>query len=360
MVRALGPELAARLDPDLPGRQPDRHPGSLVGRRARRSSSRSTPCAARSGLAAEASGSNNWAVSRRAQRHRLAADRRRPAPAAEHAGHLVPGRPQRSATASSAAPRCRACPASTWARTTTSAGPSPTSWPTSRTSSSSGSRATATCSRTSGGRWRSCARRSPVKGRDAPEVLDVRDHPPRPDRQRGARRRRGRAARAALADARPADRLPGHVRAARDRLRARAGRQARGPQLARLEPDLGRPPRLDRLQADRPPAAAQGRLPRPAEAGLDGRVRVGGDDPLRRAAGDGRPRERLPRHRQQPHRRRRVPAPHHQRVARRLPRRADRAAAARRATSTTSRASRRCSPTTSRCRGSRRRGGWAG
>ena len=45
------------------------------------------------GLAAEASGSNNWAVCGHAQRHRLAADRRRPAPAPEHAGHLVPGRP---------------------------------------------------------------------------------------------------------------------------------------------------------------------------------------------------------------------------------------------------------------------------
>ena len=37
--------------------------------------------------------------------------------------------------------------------------------------------------------------------------------------------------------------------------------QARGPHLARLEPDLGRPPRLDRLQADRPPAAARGGCP---------------------------------------------------------------------------------------------------
>jgi penicillin amidase len=50
--------------------------------------------------------------------------------------------------------------------------------------------------------------------------------------------------------------------------------------LARLEPDLGRPPGLDRLQADRPPAAPPRRLPRPAEAGLDRRVRVGGDRSL--------------------------------------------------------------------------------
>ena len=102
------------------------------------------------------------------------------------------------------------------------------------------------------------------------------------------------------------------------------------------------------------------RLPRPAEAGLDGRVRVGGDDPLRGAAGGRRPRERLPGHRQQPHRRRRLPPPHHQRVARRLPRQADRGAARATETSTTSRASRRCRPTSSRSRASRRRGGSAG
>ena len=109
-----------------------------------------------------------------------------------------------------------------------------------------------------------------------------------------------------------------------DRLRPGAGGAARGPHLARLEHDLGRPPRLDRLQADRPPAAAPRRLPRPAEAGLERRVRVGGDGPLRGAAGGHRPRVRLPDHRQQPDRRRRVPAPHHQRLARRLPRQADR------------------------------------
>ncbi len=187
----------------------------------------------------------------------------------------------------------------------------------------------------------------PRRGRGARSA----GHPPRADRQRGARCRRGRAAGPALADARPADGLRRHVRAARDHLWPGADREARRPQLARLQPDLGRSPRLDRLQADRSPAAAQGRLPRPAEAGLERRVRVGGDDPLRGAAGDGRPRERLPRHRQQPHRRRRLPAPHHQRVARRLPRRAASSSCCGRATNTTSRASRRCSRTISRCRG---------
>ena len=46
-------------------------------------------------------------------------------------------------------------------------------------------------------------------------------------------------------------------------------RCSRRTHVAGLEPDLGRPPRLDRLQADRPAAAAPRRLPRPAEAGLD-------------------------------------------------------------------------------------------
>ena len=39
--------------------------------------------------------------------------------------------------------------------------------------------------------------------------------------------------------------------------------------MPRLEPGLGRPARIDRLQDDRPHPDAQGRLPRPAEAGLD-------------------------------------------------------------------------------------------
>ena len=53
---------------------------------------------------------------------------------------------------------------------------------------------------------------------------------------------------------------------------------------ARLEPGLGRPARIDRLQDDGPDPEAEGRLPRPAEARLDRRVRVGRLDPLRRAA----------------------------------------------------------------------------
>ena len=312
------------------------------------------------GLAAEASGSNNWAVSGAAQRHRLAADRRRPAPAPEHAGHLVPGRACATASASSAAPRCRGCPASTWARTTTSAGPSPTSWPTSRTSSSSGSRATATCSKTSGGRCETVREEIVVKGRDEPERARGAHHPPRPDRQRGARRRRGRAAGAALADARRTDRLRRHVRAARDRLRPGAGREARGPHLARLEPDLGRPPRLDRLQADRPPAAAPRRLPRPAEAGLDAASSSGrGRSPTTSCRRWSTPRAASwsPPTTASSATSTRTTSPASGSTAS-AP--SGSSSCCGRARSTTSRASRRCRPTTSRCPGSRRRGGSAG
>ena len=199
----------------------------------------------------------------------------------------------------------------------------------------------------------------PVKGRTHPELLEVRSthHGPIVNDALGADEAEPLALRWLTLDEPTV--FAGHVRPARGRLRRRAGRAARRPHGARLEPDLGRP-RLDRLQADRPPAAAPRRLPRPAEARLDRRVRVGGDDPLRGAARGRRPRERLPGHRQQPDRRRRVPAPHHQRVVRRRPREAHRRTARGRATSTTSTASRRCRPTCSRCTASRRRAGSAG
>ena len=327
MARALGPELAAKLDPGYPADNPvvTQEAWSGDGLGDRRADRRGAPLdrPRRRGQRLQQLGGLG-----RAQRHRLAADRRRPAPATEHAGHLVPGRPHARRPL-----RPRRLAAGHAGRLH---GPEQRRL---LDLHQRDGRRPGPLRRAGRGRplplrrrvaaARSRARGDPGQGPRRARGARRAHHPPRPARQRGARRRRGRAAGPALADARPADRLPGHVRPARDRLRPGAGRQARGPQLARLEPDLGRPPRLDRLQADRPPAAAQGRLPRPAEAGLDGRVRVGGDDPLRRAAGDGRPRERLPGHRQQPHRRRRLPAPHHQRVARRLPRRADRAAAAR-------------------------------
>ena len=67
-------------------------------------------------------------------------------------------------------------------------------------------------------------------------------------------------------------------------------------------------------------------LPKP---GLDRRVRVGRHRPLRGASRGRQPGERVPRHGQQPHRRRRLPAPHHLRVDDRLPRPAHRGAARR-------------------------------
>ena len=222
---ALGPELTARLDPDLPGRQPDRHPGALVGRRPRdrRADRRRAP---RDGPRRRGERLQQLGGQRRAQRHRHAADRRRPAPAPEHAGHLVPGRPAPTASASSAAPRCRGCRASTWARTTTSAGPSPTSCPTSRTSSSSGSRASATSSRTSGCPLEVVREEIAVKGRSEPDVLEVRitHHGPIVNEALGADEAEPLALRWLTLDEPTAFR--GHVRAARHRLRPGAGRAA--------------------------------------------------------------------------------------------------------------------------------------
>ena len=109
--------------------------------------------------------------------------------------------------------------------------------------------------------------------------------------------------------------------------RAGAGRAASGGHDAGLESGLGRPARIDRLQDDGPDPEAEGRLPGPAEAGLDWRVRMGGLDPLRRAARAGRSGGGLHRHGEQPGRRRLLSPPHHQRLAGRLSGGADRAAA---------------------------------
>ena len=86
-----------------------------------------------------------------------------------------------------------------------------------------------------------------------------------------------------------------------------------------LQPGLGGPPRLDRLQDRRPPSGAPRRLPRPPEARLDGRVRMGWLGPLRRDARDHRPGRGLRGHRQQPGRPRGLSPPHHQRLPGRLP-----------------------------------------
>ena len=77
----------------------------------------------------------------------------------------------------------------------------------------------------------------------------------------------------------------------------------------RVEPRLGRPPRLDRIQDGRPPSDPPGRLPGPAEAGLDGRVRVGRLGPVRGAARADATRRGFRGHGQQPDRPRGLP--HH-------------------------------------------------
>ena len=114
----------------------------------------------------------------------------------------------------------------------------------------------------------------------------------RADRQRGSARRRRGAARAALLGPRLAGDHRGELRRPRLRRRPRAGRGACGSRSSRVEPGLGGSPRFDRLQDGRPDPAAKGRLPRSAEARLDGRVRVGGLDPLRGAAADSTTRRR--------------------------------------------------------------------
>ncbi len=92
MTRALGPELAARLDPGYPADNPvvtqEAWSGDGLALAEQIDAVRRSIGHGRRGERLQQLGGR-----RRAQRDRLAADRRRPAPAAEHAGHLVPGRP---------------------------------------------------------------------------------------------------------------------------------------------------------------------------------------------------------------------------------------------------------------------------
>ena len=224
----------------------------------------------------------------------------------------------------------RACRASTWARTTTSAGPSPTSWPTSQD---------LFVERVEGDRYLFEDEWRPLEV-VREEIVG-----------QGARRARACSRCASPTTGRSSTRrsaptTPSRWRCAGITLDEPTAFEGMfelheigsGPELvAKLEGHSS--PASNLIWADRHGSIGYkliGRLPLRKggcpdlpKPGWTRRVRVGGDDPLRGAAGDGRPRERLPGHRQQPHRRRRVPAPHHQRVARRLPRPADRAAAAR-------------------------------
>ncbi len=123
-----------------------------------------------------------------------------------------------------------------------------------------------------------------VKGRDAPEVVEVRitHHGPIVNEALGADDAEPLALRWITLDASTA--FAGMYRMDQIDSGPDFGPRTGGPHLARLKSGLGGPSWLDRLQADRPPAAAPRRLPGPAQAGLERGVRVGGDDPLRGAA----------------------------------------------------------------------------
>ena len=102
---------------------------------------------------------------------------------------------------------------------------------------------------------------------------------------------------------------------------------AESPPRSSAQPAVGRPRRQHRLPARGQDPAAQGQRARPAQAGLDRRVRVGRErSPTRTCPRLVNPRAGLHRDREQPHRRRRLPAPHHLRVDDRLPRAAHRGA----------------------------------
>ena len=111
-----------------------------------------------------------------------------------------------------------------------------------------------------------------VRGRSQPMRLVGPSHPSRPDRQRGAAGRPGRAARARLDGAGRSLRHRGLPRRARGGQRPRAGRLRRAPQRAGLEPRLGRSPWVHRLQDDRAGADPPRWLSGPPEAGLDRRL----------------------------------------------------------------------------------------
>ena len=123
LVRALGAELAAKLDPSYPVGNPiatqEPWSGDGIALVEQIDAVRRTM-----GLATEASGSNNWAVSGRlsATGSPLIAATRIWARACPVSGTRSTSR---SAIASSGALPCRDCRVSSWVRTTTSAGPSP-------------------------------------------------------------------------------------------------------------------------------------------------------------------------------------------------------------------------------------------
>ena len=266
MARELGAELAARLDPAYPRGNPvvltpgeawDGDGLSLAEQIAR-------------GPGHDRAGGRGHRLQQLGGRRRALGDRRRrSSPATRTCRPACPGSSTRSgstsAIASAAARRSRACPGVimgqnndvAWAFTNAMADvmdlfveriDGDTLRVRGRAAAARGSR-----------------RRSPSGAAPSPSGSSSRD-PPRADRQRGARRRRRRAARAALRGAR----LPGHHRGEprrrSSRERPRAGRGARRARTPGLEPGLGRPPRLDRLQDGGPDPDAARRLPGPARS----------------------------------------------------------------------------------------------
>ena len=363
MARELGAELAARLDPGYPRGNPvvltpgEAWTGDGLGAgRADRARSR-TRSASRSRRAARTTGRS--AATRSATGG--AAARRRPAPAAEHAGDHLPGRALPRATASAAGRRCRACPASIMGQNNDVA------WTFTNAMADVMDlfveRIDGDTLRVRGRVAAAGADRGGDRGQGARGARAARGprDPPRPDRQRGARRRRRRAAGAALD--RPST-SPASRAASLGVLDVTSG--------AELVEPLGEHahPVSNLVWADRHGSIGyktvgrlpvrRGGCPDLPEARLDGRVRVGGLGPLRGAARAHRPgggflvtaNNRI------------APDdyPHHITSdyldgyrARRIEQLID--APSR---STTSRASRRCRPTCSRSRGSRPRAGWPG
>ena len=124
MLRELGAEIAARLDPTYPADNPivlqERWSGDGMATAKQIAQIRNSL-----GQAVGASGSNNWAVT-----GELTANGRPLIAGDPHLPPSMPGSGSRSGSSAGAGRRAvrrwPVCPASTWARTTTSAGPSPT------------------------------------------------------------------------------------------------------------------------------------------------------------------------------------------------------------------------------------------
>ena len=186
-------------------------------------------------------------------------------------------------------------------------------------------RRAATSSRATGAS-RGGARGDQGQGPPQPEVLDVTitHHGPIVNEALGADRR---AAPGAVLDG-------ASVPAALRRLASGVARARSGEELvaataehtvAAAQHALGRQRRKHRLQAGRQAAGAPRRLrPTCRKPGWTGEFEWDGTVPYEELPERRQPGQRLPRHGQQPHRRRRLPAPHHLRVDDRLPRPADR------------------------------------